>query len=77
MPLSVSVSAVNCKLVCIELKSWRIACMLVWLGSYGITQLPTAEREAYRKLVVKCIETLQQENKTNPENNHTHTQKLK
>jgi len=33
MLLAVSVSAVNCKLVCIELKSGRIACMLVWLGS--------------------------------------------
>jgi hypothetical protein len=36
MLLSVFTSAVNCKLVCMELKSWRIACMLVWLESYVI-----------------------------------------
>jgi hypothetical protein len=39
MLLSVSVSAVNCKLVCMELKSWRIACMSVWLGSCYVVPL--------------------------------------
>jgi len=38
----------------------------------AITQLPTTERDAYRKLVAKRIETLQRENKTKPENRHTH-----
>jgi hypothetical protein len=41
MLLSVSVSAVNCKVACIELKSWRIACLLVWLGSYVIRMSST------------------------------------